>query len=181
MLFGANAGLLTSPGPEQDGQSDNWYVKLSYGPRWITYLFGSGGMTLIILLAFKFISKFQNVVRDRVRFQAVESATERTPLLLHKDDDTSSWGSSYESVSNDEDLEDCPGVASVEVKPLNDGENNTPRSLCAICFNSPRDCFFLPCGHSAACFTCGTRIAEDAGTCPICRRKMKKVRKIFTV
>lgn len=25
------------------------------------------------------------------------------------------------------------------------------------------------------------RIAEDAGTCPICRRKMKKVRKIFTV
>lgn len=25
------------------------------------------------------------------------------------------------------------------------------------------------------------RIAEEAGTCPICRRRMKKVRKIFTV
>ncbi|KAJ8642470.1 hypothetical protein MRB53_019164 [Persea americana] len=101
---------------------------------------------------------------------------------MHKDDDISSWGSSYDSVSHDEeDMEDRPGATSLEARSLKDVETNTPRRLCAICYDAPRDSFFLPCGHCAACFTCGTRIAEDAGTCPICRRKMKKVRKIFTV
>ncbi|KAF8402653.1 hypothetical protein HHK36_010742 [Tetracentron sinense] len=182
-LMGSNAAVLTSPGPEQGTPSDDWYVKLSYGPRWISYFVGSGGMTVLILLAFKFCNNYQSTSGEGTGFQSEEVTSEQTPLLSHKDDDLSSWGSSYESVSHDEeDLEDWLAVSSLEGKPLKDGENyNNPRRLCAICFDTPRDCFFLPCGHCAACFTCGTRIAEEAGTCPICRRKMKKVRKIFTV
>ncbi|XP_077214450.1 E3 ubiquitin-protein ligase APD2-like isoform X2 [Tasmannia lanceolata] len=176
LIFRANAAVLVTPGPEEATENNSWYVKLSYGPRWITYFIGSGGMTVIILLALKMCGKFESSRRDRT------VATERTPLLTHKDDDSLSWGSSYDSISHDEeDLEDGSAEASLEAKSLKEGENINPRRLCVICFDAPRDCFFLPCGHCAACFKCGTRITEEAGTCPICRRKMKKVRKIFAV
>ncbi|GFZ01593.1 hypothetical protein Acr_15g0002020 [Actinidia rufa] len=36
-LLRANAAVLTSPGIEQGMPYDDWFVKLSYGPRWITY------------------------------------------------------------------------------------------------------------------------------------------------
>ncbi|XP_010262861.1 PREDICTED: uncharacterized protein LOC104601271 [Nelumbo nucifera] len=175
-LFRANVAVLTSPGAEQDTDTDDLYVKLLYGPRWVTYFVGSGGMTLIILVALKVCNHFQSTTGDGTGLQTVQVDSERAPLLTNKDDDLLSWGSSYDSVSHDEDdLEEWIGVGS-------SGENNNnPRRLCAICFDAPRDCFFLPCGHCAACFTCGTRIAEEVGTCPICRRRMKKVRKIFTV
>ncbi|PSS23822.1 E3 ubiquitin-protein like [Actinidia chinensis var. chinensis] len=179
----ANAAVLTSPGPEQDSSNDMWYVKLSYGPRWITYLLGIGIMSVLMLLAFHFLNNFQCSREEGTRYQLGETRSERAPLLSQKDDDLSSWGSSYDSVSQDEeDLEDGMPVTSLEGKPLKDGEyNNNIRRLCAICFDAPRDCFFLPCGHCVACFACGTRIAELAGTCPICRRNMKKVRRIFSV
>ncbi|KAL9260174.1 E3 ubiquitin-protein ligase APD2-like protein [Drosera capensis] len=95
------------------------------------------------------------------------------PLLSPKDDDLSSWGSSYDSASHDDDdLEE----QIQDGKPQKEGDqsNINPRRLCVICYDAPRDCFFLPCGHCAACFACGSKIAEEVGTCPICRRKMKK-------
>ncbi|XP_042481974.1 E3 ubiquitin-protein ligase APD2-like isoform X2 [Macadamia integrifolia] len=179
-LLGTNVAVLTAPDPRQ-ATDENWYIKLSYGPRWIAYFVGSGGMTILILLTYKIYNKFQSTVEDETQHQSGDVRSEREPLLSPKDD-LSSLGSSYDSVSHDEDLEEWFAENSLDSKPLKDGNNiNNPPRLCAICFDSPRDCFFLPCGHLAACFTCGTRIAEEAGTCPICRRKMKKVRKIFTI
>ncbi|KAK6943126.1 protein of unknown function DUF4793 [Dillenia turbinata] len=174
-----NVAVLASPGPEMGVPSNGCNVRLSYGPRWITYIAGVGGMTVLMMLAFNFLSKLQCSRADG-GFHVREVITERTPLLTNKDD-LSSWGSSYDSVSNDEeDLEEFLAAGSSEGKMVKDGDNN-PRRLCAICFDAPRDCFFLPCGHCAACFTCGTRIVELGGSCPICRRKMKKVRMIYTV
>lgn len=116
-------------------------------------------MTLLMLVAFNFLNKFQFTREDGagVRYGNIESA--RAPLLSHKDDDLSSWGSSYDSVSNDErDLEEFLATSGLEGKSIKDGENvNNTRRLCAICFDAPRDCFFLPCGHCVACFECGTR------------------------
>ncbi|XWS55535.1 hypothetical protein CRYUN_Cryun09bG0008400 [Craigia yunnanensis] len=177
-----NSVVLTSPGPEQSTSADDWSVRLSYGPRWITYIVGIGGMTAIMLVAFNFLNKFQFTREAETSVRFGEIASTRAPLLSRKDDDISSWGSSYDSVSSDEaDLEDFL-VGSLEGTSIKDGENsNNTRRLCAICFDAPRDCFFLPCGHCVACYACGTRIAEAAGTCPICGRNMKKVRKIFTV
>lgn len=48
-------------------------------------------------------------------------------------------------------------------------------------------CISMPLANAYSClvmmyvqpYLC--RIAEAAGTCPVCRRNMKKVRKIFTV
>ncbi|XP_031402370.1 E3 ubiquitin-protein ligase APD2-like [Punica granatum] len=183
-LLKNNAAVLTSP--EEGTVDDDWYVKLSYGPRWITYFVGSGAMTVLILLAFRFCNTCQTSREDDTGFQTERIETEqRTPLIPNKDDDLSSWGSSYDSVSHDEeDLEEKFVASSIsfEGKTSAEGENcNNPRGLCAICFDSPRDCFFLPCGHCAACFDCGSRIAKEDGSCPICQRKMKKVKKIFTV
>ncbi|KAG8495072.1 hypothetical protein CXB51_013231 [Gossypium anomalum] len=180
-LLHPNVAVLSSPGRNEESPNNIWYVKVSYGPRWITYFVGSGVMTVLILIAFRLWKMKQR------RSNVGEMGSQRAPLLAEKDDDIASRGSSYYSLSNDEDEEDpetCQQAATcLEGKPLNDGErsSNNPRHLCVVCFGSPRDCFFLPCGHCATCFTCGTRIAEEAGTCPICRRKMKKVRKVFTV
>ncbi|KAJ4979400.1 hypothetical protein NE237_010180 [Protea cynaroides] len=181
-LLGTNVAVLTSPDPGQ-GIDENWYIKLSYGPRWITYFVGSGVMSVLILFAYKMCNKFHSTTGDGTGFQTDDMVSERAPLLSQKDDDLSSWGSSYDSNSHEEeDLEEWHAASSLDTKSLKDGgNNNNPRRLCAICFDAPRDCFFLPCGHCAACFTCGTRIAEEAGTCSTCHRKVKKVRRIFTV
>ncbi|KAM6550645.1 hypothetical protein CsatB_000453 [Cannabis sativa] len=171
-----NAAVLTNLGPDQVAAGPKLYVKLTYGPRWATYIVGL--MTMLMLFLFNFLDKCHST-RDGTGGHNEVIQPERHPLLSNKDDDLSSWGSSYESVSQDE--EDL-AVGSIEGKSIEDGENsNNTRRLCAICFDAPRDCFFLPCGHCVACFECGTRISEAEGTCPICRRKMKKVRKIFTV
>lgn len=175
----ANAAVLTSPGISQGVPYDEWYVKLSYGSRWISYFALSGAGTAVLLLVFKLFSTLQtNMVH-----QTDEMESERRPLLLHKEDDLSSCGSSYDSVSQDEgELEEQMAGGSLDGKPPNEGgSDQSLRRLCAICFDAPRDCFFLPCGHCAVCFTCGKRIMEEAGTCPICRRTMKKVKKIFAV
>lgn len=188
-------------------------------------------MTILIFLILRFLNICQ--ASNRGGNQARETRSERAPLLSQKDDDISSHGSSYDSISQDEqDLDELLAVnSSLEGKALAQGENLY--RLCASCFDARRDCFFLPCGHCVACFNCGTRylqitvtlcprkkvtctlyilvilflssislfsciffklesyetsnsvlldrIAEEAATCPICRRTIKKVRKIFTV
>ncbi|CAD5176322.1 unnamed protein product [Musa acuminata subsp. malaccensis] len=175
----ANVAILTTPAPDPTMQISEWYVKLSYGPRWITYFAGSGLMTLMIFMAFQIFSSLRCDTQENTTHQTAEVTTERRPLLANKDDDSQSLGSSYESVSHDEeDIEEQPATGP---ELLKDGEINNSQELCAICCDAPRDCFFLPCGHCAMCFTCGTRILGEAGICPICRRKMKKVRKIFAV
>ncbi|XP_062085175.1 E3 ubiquitin-protein ligase APD2-like isoform X2 [Humulus lupulus] len=161
-FLGTNTVVLTSPDHNENSPTgDEWYVKLSYRPRWLTYFIGSGRVD-----------------------------PERTSLIFPiPKEDVQSLGSSYDSLSREEeDLEWLMGESSLEGYEAIDGEennnnnnNNNPRLLCIICFDSPRDCFFLPCGHCAACFTCATRIAEDAGICPICRRKTKKVRNVYIV
>ncbi|RDX97969.1 putative E3 ubiquitin-protein ligase XBAT34, partial [Mucuna pruriens] len=187
-----NAAVLASPGPQKArllsrtcfkemNSSNEWYVKVSYGPRWMTYICGIGGLTLLVFWAFNFLNKLQCAHEDRAGVRSEGTEPQRAPLLSHKDD-LSGWGSSYDSLPQDEeDLDFLPG-GPIDGKFLGDGEtSNNTRRLCAICFDAPRDCFFLPCGHCVACFACGARIAEAAGTCPVCRRNMKKVRKIFTV
>lgn len=167
----------------QDSPSNEWYVKMSYGPRWATYVVGIGiflfsfkpftygdnmliclflplaAMTVLMLAAFHFLNKFRCIHEEGTGVQNGEVDPGRAPLLSYKDDDLSSWGSSYDSVSNDEeDLEDLLALGSLEGKSSRDGENgNNTRRLCAICFDAPRDCFFLPCGHCVSCFACGTR------------------------
>ncbi|XP_042427831.1 E3 ubiquitin-protein ligase APD2-like isoform X1 [Zingiber officinale] len=174
-----NVAILTTPTPDPSMQIDEWYVKLTYGPRWLTYFVGSGVMTILIFVGFQVFSTSQNYSQDGTAHQTINTTTERSPLLSNKDDDDRSLGSSYESVSHDEeDINEPPEAGSDLPK---DSEIGNFQHLCTICCDVHRDCFFLPCGHCVVCLACGTRILDEAGTCPICRRKIKKVRKIFTI
>ncbi|XP_028753040.1 uncharacterized protein LOC114712656 [Neltuma alba] len=175
--------VLTTPPPSQGNFEEEWFhVKLSYAPRWITYFVASGMMTALIFLLLRCCNVFQRYGSSNMEsFQQVRVVSERAPLLASiRNDGVSSLGSSYESfTSEEEDLTEW-----LKGKPLmkeGEGDNNSMKHLCVICFDASRDCFFLPCGHSAACFHCGTRVVDEASPCPICRRKIKKVRKIFTV
>uniref|UniRef100_A0A0E0LA12 RING-type domain-containing protein n=1 Tax=Oryza punctata TaxID=4537 RepID=A0A0E0LA12_ORYPU len=58
-------------------------------------------------------------------------------------------------------------------------EDTCSENVCKICYDAPRSCFFIPCGHGFACFTCARRIAEDKNqACPICRRLIHRVRRL---
>ncbi|KAG5515109.1 hypothetical protein RHGRI_036222 [Rhododendron griersonianum] len=178
-LLRANVAVLTSPGMDQVTVCPMSSFSVTLPQKLFICT-----MTVIILLAFRICNMFQILRGDESGFRVGDTVSERAPLLSRKDDDLLSWGSSYDSLSHDEEeVDEWLAVASLDGKPLKeDGEaNSNLRRLCVMCFDAPRDCFFLPCGHCAACFACGTRIIEEAGNCPICRRTTKKVRKIFTV
>ncbi|XP_018479115.1 E3 ubiquitin-protein ligase APD2-like [Raphanus sativus] len=52
-------------------------------------------------------------------------------------------------------------------------------TLCVICFEERKNCFFVPCGHSATCRGCAERImSEENKVCPICRRVIRKSKRL---
>lgn len=54
--------------------------------------------------------------------------------------------------------------------------------VCVICYDDPRQCCFVPCGHCIACHACATRIMkQESRSCPICRGIIDKIRKLVQV
>ncbi|CAD5320724.1 unnamed protein product [Arabidopsis thaliana] len=82
-------------------------------------------------------------------------------------------------LSEDDSVRTCLLADKGDDDCCNDVEASN-KSLCAICFDSPRDCCFLPCGHCVSCYQCGTKIKRTKGRCPICRKKMMHVKRIYT-
>jgi hypothetical protein len=79
---------------------------------------------------------------------AGEQRTATASLLAADKEEEASLGSSYDSVSHDGDHDEELGGDEEE------------RRLCVVCCDARRDCFFLPCGHSATCHPCGTRYLQ---------------------
>lgn len=116
-------------------------------------------MTFFVLLINHILNSFRSTNQEDGTGPVGLVVSERTPLLVQKDDNRSSQGSSYASDSDDEQyLEHVQAGDTHNGKPVRDDEyNSNVRRLCAICFDDPRDCFFIPCGHCVACFGCATR------------------------
>lgn len=53
--------------------------------------------------------------------------------------------------------------------------NNHSGGVCIICFENQVDCVFLECGHISCCKICGDKMNQ----CPICRRPIARVVKVF--
>eukprot|EP00435_Cladocopium_sp_Y103_P034781 s2948_g9.t1 len=74
------------------------------------------------------------------------------------------------------DLETVPD------EPRRESPAQEPRltRACAICLEEKESTeltVFVPCGHMAACLTCGQRLSKQP--CPVCRKKIKRVQQIF--
>ncbi|CAN8317046.1 unnamed protein product [Cochlearia groenlandica] len=174
LSLSGNSLVLTSQAPRQGAsvEEEEWYIRFTYEPRWVSYIISTGFVTCFMLGAIQFWKRLQ--CHGGEETSQTENDAARTRLVPNKDEDGSSIGSSNESFAADD--------ADMEEFVCNEGEaSNSTRRLCAICFDAPRDCFFLPCGHCVSCYQCGTKISEAAGSCPICRRIMKKVKRIYTV
>uniref|UniRef100_A0A0D9WIT0 RING-type domain-containing protein n=1 Tax=Leersia perrieri TaxID=77586 RepID=A0A0D9WIT0_9ORYZ len=145
--------------------SDDQYVQLSYGPRWIVYVLGLAMLAVALLILYEIVNLLFSLSPGGN--SSSNTADTRASLLSSaskEEEDNESLGSSYDSVSS----HDGDGMDDAE---RNGGES---RHLCVVCCDARRDCFFLPCGHSATCHACGTRVVEEDGSCPFCRRKLKK-------
>ncbi|KAG9142540.1 hypothetical protein Leryth_011639 [Lithospermum erythrorhizon] len=156
---GRNSAVLASSSSELGVGSRKSRVQLSYGPRWITYLGGIGGVIVLVSLAIRCSNKFWRTSEGE-RSPQENMEPQGAPLIPRKDDDVASLGSSYDSLSQDgDDPEEGPSASSHKRNGASDHEHdNSSRRLCAICFDAPRDCFFLPCGHCVSCYACGTNL-----------------------
>jgi len=48
--------------------------------------------------------------------------------------------------------------------------------LCKICLDNEKEVIFIPCGHFAACASCGTSFSK----CPVCRSNITSIVKTFS-
>ncbi|XP_012068269.1 E3 ubiquitin-protein ligase APD1 isoform X2 [Jatropha curcas] len=157
--------VVTTPDNDDTG---GWYVELSFVARVITYIAILGFIIVIIFLVLKYLGACDSettLVETAPSYQVSESETE--PILPQKSVPFT-YGTNVE-----EDEEDRSSSSSSE--DLYDAK------LCVICYDEQRNCFFVPCGHCATCYDCAQRIMEGENKiCPICRRLINKVRRLFT-
>lgn len=153
--------ILTTP---NNGELGDWYIELSFVARVITYIAILGFIVVFIFLILKYLgacdAESSNVV-ERPR----EEINETYPILPRKTV-PQTYGTNEE--------EDDSGASSSSSEELYD------EKLCVICYDEQRNCFFVPCGHCATCYDCAQRIMDgESKVCPICRRLIHKVRRLF--
>ena len=49
-------------------------------------------------------------------------------------------------------------------------------NVCVVCFDSKVDCVLLECGHAVVCLACSGGLK---GECPMCRRPITRIVKLF--
>ncbi|RVW57497.1 hypothetical protein CK203_078880 [Vitis vinifera] len=121
---------------------------------------------LLVIFIFLILKYFGDFGSETTTFEEEVRETETNPLLPSK-------RVPFTYGACEEDLESGEGNGGSS-QDLYDGK------ICVICFDEPRNCFFVPCGHCATCYVCAQRIAKgDNSVCPVCRRFIRKVRKFI--
>lgn len=52
-------------------------------------------------------------------------------------------------------------------------------ALCQVCYFEEVDALFYRCGHVVACYTCAKQCASDTNGCPVCRRPIEAVVRMY--
>ena len=61
-------------------------------------------------------------------------------------------------------------------------------SACCVCMDAPREACIFPCGHVALCYDCAETLANaarektpdsSANTCPICRKRIENIARLY--
>ncbi|OAY22999.1 E3 ubiquitin-protein ligase APD2 isoform X2 [Manihot esculenta] len=153
--------VVTTP---DNGDLGGWYIELSFVARVITYIAILGFIIFIILLVLKYLGTCDS--EGNMADTEARQVSETEPILPEKP-------VPFTYGTNEKDEDD--GSSSTSSEDLYDAK------LCVICYDEQRNCFFVPCGHCATCYECAQRIIEGEGKiCPICRRLIYKVRRLFT-
>ncbi|CAM8937103.1 unnamed protein product [Rhodiola kirilowii] len=140
-----------------------WWYALSYVGRLVGYLIILGLLVLIVGYTLKFLEECAGSRNSEDTLHNVESSPLRSEKIV-----TTTYGT-YEF--DDMNSGDCIGSSSAELYD---------RKVCIICYDEERNCFLVPCGHCATCITCAKRIFDgESKTCPVCRRYIGKVKKLF--
>ena len=61
----------------------------------------------------------------------------------------------------------------------NESDYDHPDDECTICLENPIDSIYLPCGHISSCNKCADYILKNSGVCPICRKDITAINKVF--
>ncbi|TMW63556.1 hypothetical protein Poli38472_002497 [Pythium oligandrum] len=52
---------------------------------------------------------------------------------------------------------------------------------CIVCFDGPQAAVCVPCGHNAVCMSCAEEILDTTAECPVCRRPIRELIKLYRV
>lgn len=157
--------VLATP---NNGDVGIWDVELSFVARLGAYVVILGFVVLVIFLIFKYLGACGNERAAEAAAPVADATeTETDPLIPTKETPCL-----YGAIEEDSEEEGLCGTSN----DLYDGK------LCVICYDQERNCFFVPCGHCATCYACAQRIMEEnVKACPICRRVIHRVRRLFNV
>ncbi|EDV21627.1 uncharacterized protein TRIADDRAFT_59820 [Trichoplax adhaerens] len=65
-------------------------------------------------------------------------------------------------------------------RALTTGETSDVKEKeCAICMDKPRNCVFRPCNHMCSCIDCAKIVKKRSDGCPICRKRITEVLRVF--
>lgn len=127
--------------------------------RIAVYIVISGFLMILVFLLVKYVGSYE--VESFEEEQPVGEISETYPLMPQK-----SFRLPYRTDEEDD-------------QESSSSEDLYGGKICAICYDAPRNCFFVPCGHCATCNGCARRIMDEENkVCPICRRLIRKVRKL---
>ncbi|OQR71800.1 hypothetical protein BIW11_01433 [Tropilaelaps mercedesae] len=62
---------------------------------------------------------------------------------------------------------------------LMDGLTQSREKDCVVCMDEERNCVLHPCHHLCLCATCGKMLLKRQDACPICRKKISSIFRIF--
>ncbi|KAL8160720.1 hypothetical protein V2J09_002257 [Rumex salicifolius] len=152
----------------QDDDGASWCFAISFAGRMIGYIALLGVIMVIISLILKWLGECSESVGVR------EEENETTPLLIPNKTVTYTYGSCHQ-------LPDLESGGSCCSTSSTSSSSSDDQKICVICYDQERDCFLVPCGHSATCQNCALRIFyEENRMCPVCRRFIGKIRKLLT-
>ena len=57
--------------------------------------------------------------------------------------------------------------------------NSRKEKECVVCMDTDRDCVLHPCHHLCTCINCGKLLLKRQDACPICRRPISNVFRVF--
>ncbi|OWM82128.1 hypothetical protein CDL15_Pgr001702 [Punica granatum] len=125
-----------------------WCEAFTFIARLIAYLAVLALLIFVIVTILKYLAESDDDQATTEHFELPPPpTTETTPLCCSK------WvPATYRTCGEgeDDDIEtgSCSSSSSEE---LYDGK------ICVICYDEERNCFFVPCGHCATCYSCGER------------------------